>query len=157
MYDTTGDASAKKEGYRGSRSPDNREADSRKSRPVVVRLRRSVPLQEPSLRYFEHTQRTALGKGDEVVDLPAVSRPRTRNAFQLLKSFKLETMPKDREKRPLVFLARAGDIAGRRFSRASSPPRPFPCIFPYTTNLWCRTSRYDFVRFFPLPATLGIG
>jgi len=50
-------------------------------------------------------------------------------------------MPK-REMRPFVFLALAGDTAGKRFSGASSPPRPFPS---------CRTTdqpRCDFIRLF---------
>jgi len=69
-----------------------------------------------------------------------VSCPRTKNAFQLLKSFKRETMPK-REKRSL-FLALVGDTTGKRFSTASSPPRPFPSF---------RTAdqaRCDFIRLF---------
>lgn len=60
-----------------------------------------------------------------------MSRPRTRNAFQLLKSFKRETMPK-REKRPLVFLAYT---AGKRFSRAPSPPLKFPFPSSRTTGI----------------------
>lgn len=63
--------------------------NSWKSRPSQV-VQVSASREEPSLRYSSvpsFPTYIALGK-DAVVDLRRVARPRTRNAFQLLKSFK---------------------------------------------------------------------
>lgn len=57
----------------------------------VIKLRRSVPRERNRVYVIRSVSPSptyrSLGK-DEVVGLRGVSRPRTRNAFQLLKSFK---------------------------------------------------------------------